>query len=64
MATKHYCDGCGKEKEAKALQLVTVSFGKTQNNPKTFDLCDWCLRTFESDHYPTRWVRLAKEPPK
>lgn len=58
MATRHFCDGCGREPDRKVdLTVLNVSYGEHQNNAVKFDVCGSCLQYFKSNSLPTTWPR-------
>lgn len=60
MATKYFCDGCGKERTINELTKVTITWPRKSysEQERTFDLDDYCLAQFQ-DKFPDRWPQLG-----
>ncbi len=60
LSTKHFCDGCDKEKPRPKLFTLSVSYGTgISEGARQFDLCESCCATFKSQHLPDKWARLG-----
>ena len=67
MATKHFCDGCGRERSITDLTTVTITWQRSpvgQEEERKFDLDRGCLVEFQ-DKFPNKWPAPSlSAPPK
>lgn len=62
MATKHFCDGCGKEVVTTGdVDAMQIGYGPRPDRFDHFALCQGCLDDFRRHHLPTKWPRAVEQ---